>query len=144
MKNETDQCSSILELKTCQSIKEELTKKPVVFALIYGSYSNNEVNITALSDLDIALYLQNSLNKEERFEIRLNLISNIQNHVSPQVDLVIINDIPIGLKFRIFQTGTLIFCKDKTQFLDVKEKTLLQYFDFQPLERYIVQESLRI
>jgi predicted nucleotidyltransferase len=111
-------------------IIEEASKDSTVVALIsFGSLAKGALK--PLSDLDFAVLVSNNLDPTERFEKHLNLIG-LFNQVfkTDEIDLVLLNDVPIGFSFNIIFSGRLLYCRNRTELNDFMEKTVKFYLDF--------------
>jgi predicted nucleotidyltransferase len=111
-------------------IIEEVSKDSTVVALIsFGSLAKGALK--PLSDLDFAVLVSNNLDPTERFEKHLNLIG-LFNQVfkTDEIDLVLLNDIPIGFSLNIIFSGRLLYCSNRTELIDFMEKTVKFYLDF--------------
>jgi len=76
----------------------------VELAYLFGSEA--EQTSGKLSDIDPALFLDESLDKEERFKLKLTLISDLQDILkTDQLDLVIMNDAPFSLNFEVIKAN---------------------------------------
>ncbi len=90
-----------------QQIDKILKKHGVQFAYIFGSFVNG--NAIKTSDIDIAVFLKEK-NKLKRFNVRLNLMTDLGKILHKEIDLIVINDISsIFFKYVIFKEGKIIF-----------------------------------
>jgi len=89
-------------------IKEFLeAQKEVRLAYIFGSAARREMG--NLSDVDIGVYLDNSLSKHERFKIRLELASQLGKLLeNDRIDLIVMNDSPLPLNYNIIKHGKIL------------------------------------
>jgi len=108
-------------------IEDCLRKYPVVIAYIFGSEAKETSGL--LSDIDIALFVHEDINKAERFDLKLRLSSELSAAISRRVDLVILNDSPLRLSYEIIRHGKLIFCSDKSTRVDLEVNILSRYLD---------------
>jgi predicted nucleotidyltransferase len=101
----------------------------VVALISFGSLAKGALK--PLSDLDFAVLVSNNLDPTERFEKHLNLIG-LFNQVfkTDEIDLVLLNDIPIGFSLNIIFSGRLLYCSNRTELIDFMEKTVKFYLDF--------------
>ena len=118
-----------------QSIKDAcmpvFEKQPVAFAYLFGSLAGSTA--TSDSDADIAVFLPERMSKEERFELRLRLMSELGHALKRNVDVVILNDvISLFFKYVILKEGMVIYEASEASRLDFAARTLYLYFDFLP------------
>jgi len=106
----------------------------IIFAYIFGGLATGEQR--PLSDVDIAVYLNNYVDK---FEVKLDLIGELSDVLkTDEIDLVILNDAPISLVGRILKKKRLI--TDKQPFLRhaFESRSLREFFDFSRKEQDIL------
>ncbi|UJG43718.1 MAG: nucleotidyltransferase domain-containing protein [Candidatus Heimdallarchaeum endolithica] len=116
-------------------------EKQVLLALVFGSVARGD-NST-ISDIDIGLFFSPNTTKKERFDNILIISSKIQRILKKnEIDIVAINDAPSRLKFKIMTEGKIIYCEDMELFYNLKEKAMLEYFDFQYVEQQIIKDYL--
>ena len=102
----------------------------VEFALLFGSRVRGSAH--AGSDLDIAVGLKadTTLTPLELGD----LVSRLERATGCAVDLLVLNEAPSPVAFRVFQEGRLIVGKNHGAFVDRKAAAILQYLDFRPVE----------
>ena len=123
-------------LHIVQILKSALRKEPVEFAYLFGSLATGTA--TQQSDADIAVFISDTLSKEERFSLRLKLIGAISRILKRRVDVVVLNDLTsLFFKYIIIQEGVMIYEKSGGRRADFENRILSLYFDFRPfLEAY--------
>lgn len=96
---------------------------------LFGSAATG--SLKPLSDIDLAVLLTNTLNKEERVQKQLDLF-DICNTVfkTDEIDLIILNDAPPRFVHHILKTGKLLFAIDKNEFVEFRERVTREYLDF--------------
>ncbi|GBE55022.1 nucleotidyltransferase domain protein [archaeon BMS3Bbin15] len=100
----------------------------VKLAYLFGSVARGEEG--KLSDVDVAVLLDDSLDKKERFDLQLELISGITEILKTDgVDLVIINDAPLSLNYEIIKANYPIFVRDEAEKIDFEHGVLSRYLD---------------
>ncbi len=103
----------------------------IVSAYLFGSYAKGDFH--KRSDIDLAIMLDSKENEEFSLdnyldlEIKITLAIKIENF-----DLVIINQAPLVLQFRIISEGRLIYIFDDNIRSDLEARIMLSYYDFQP------------
>ncbi len=88
--------------------------KGVVSAYLFGSHAEGRAHRE--SDVDVAVLFDREAypGKEERFEVRIRLIGELQSYLKRgEVDLVVLNDTPPELAARIVTEGIEVFCSDE-------------------------------
>ncbi len=103
------------------------TDRRLEAAYIFGSYGTEHQ--TPLSDVDLALLVTQgvtiSLNDELRLGAEITAITGEED-----IDLVILNKVPVTLQYRVISTGKLIYRKDDSQLADFIEKVLKFHGDY--------------
>ena len=101
---------------------------PVKFAYLFGSQAKG--NVTALSDVDIAVFLNESLTDKQQFKLRLELIEKLSREYKvDNIDIVALNKSSLFLSFNIVITGKLLYCNDETRRIQFESKIMSLYFD---------------
>lgn len=100
----------------------------IVFAYLFGSYTKG--NIREDSDIDVAIYLKDTMDTYEYLGIKMDLSDRLKK----EVDLVVLNDATPLLKYEIYRNNILLFTNDKTIENKYKVKTLFEYND---MKRYL-------
>jgi uncharacterized protein YutE (UPF0331/DUF86 family)/predicted nucleotidyltransferase len=122
------------------SVRDRLTTclahvtPPVVAAYLFGSAARGET--TSLSDVDIAVYLDEP-SRESRVAAYLGLRRRLdQALANGPVDLVLLNDAPPALAGRII-AGDLVYSADERERIRLETTILSQYQDLLPaLKQY--------
>ena len=124
-----------------EKLKPVIASKPeILFAYLFGSVAAGTAG--QLSDVDIAVYLDFTYqNLETGFGYRSNLISELSALLKLSVDVVILNDAEILLKYQVIKNGILIFSRSNADRREFHEKTLREYLDFKPFIK-VQQEYL--
>lgn len=108
---------------------EILKKNKVVLAYIFGSRVDGTAGRD--SDLDIAVLFDRKLAKNQRFNLRLLLMSRLEKFFGLKIDLVVLNDVnSVFLKYIISSEGRLIFSSSEDEYLDFECMAMNEYFDF--------------
>jgi predicted nucleotidyltransferase len=110
------------------SILEDL---PVLVAYLYGSAASGRT--TPFSDVDIALYLSESLSPRNRLQLELRVEIALEDALGlTNADVRVINDAPLTVRGTIVQEGILLYCRDEERRVDLESLTLKLYLDFEP------------
>jgi len=118
-------------LKYEKEVKEFLQKQAhVKLAYLFGSVALQKAG--KLSDIDLAIFLDESLEKKEKFKIKLKLISDLEDILkNNRIDLVIMNDASISLNFEIIKANYPLFIQDKNLKVDLEQYIISRYLDRQ-------------
>jgi uncharacterized protein len=116
----------------------------VVALLLFGSYASGRE--TAISDVDVAVLLDCSVDKELFMQERLRLMVELSSFLeTDHFDLVILNEASPALAYRVIRDGQLLFERNdaRGQLVRFKVKMLDRYFDYQPVERIFSQALIK-
>ena len=110
----------------------------VAYALVFGSSARGTTH--AESDVDVALGLvgHTPLTALELGDIA----SRLEAAAGRRVDLVLIDEAPPGLAYRVFRDGRLFFERDRRALVERKARAILEYLDFQPVEDLLARGAL--
>jgi predicted nucleotidyltransferase len=90
-----------------KGIRRVLDDEPTVwFAFLFGSRARRSARPG--SDWDVAVYLDDSLDDRQRFDIRRGLSAQLSGPDGPRVDLVVLNDAPPLLAHRALKGRKLV------------------------------------
>lgn len=122
-------------MKYEKEVKEFLQKQAhVKLAYLFGSVALQKAG--KLSDIDIGIFLDESLEKKDKFKIKLKLISDLENILkNNRIDLVIMNDASISLNFEIIKANYPLFIQDKNLKVDLEQYIISRYLDRQYYDR---------
>jgi hypothetical protein len=102
----------------------------VAYAVLYGSAARSQDRPE--SDVDVAL----GLYRDARLSTRDlgDIASRLESAVGRSIDLVLLDEAPPALAYRIFRDGQLLVVRDRSALVDRKVRAILEYLDFQPIE----------
>jgi predicted nucleotidyltransferase len=111
-----------------EAIRRTLEKDGrVVLCYLFGSMARGETG--PLSDVDIGvLFLRDS--DAAHGELMDSLCRALQ---TDRVDLVLLNQAPMPLRYRVIQDGKLLHCVDNRLRERFESETVMHYLDFKPL-----------
>ena len=109
-------------------VVEFLSKqKRVKLAYLFGSVAEGKEG--KLSDVDLAVFLDESLSKKERFNLQLKLMSELTSILkTDRIDLTVMNNAPLLLKYNIIKHGKILK-GDKETKIKVESGILSDYLD---------------
>lgn len=113
----------------------------VAVAYLFGSAARGTRG--PLSDVDLALLLDSTHTPSSRFAQRLEITTHLTHLLrAPRVDVVILNDAPPLLQFRVIQQGQVLFERDPQDRVTFEARAIQRYCDTQPLRRHYGQALL--
>jgi len=111
-------------------------QKYIKLTYLFGSVANGKEG--KLSDVDIAVLLDDSLSKKERFDLQLKLIGDLSAILKTNnLDLIIMNDAPLSLRYEIIKANFQLFIRNKAEKVDFELKILTAYLDSREHQRVI-------
>jgi predicted nucleotidyltransferase len=114
----------------------------VKLAYLFGSVAEGKEG--KLSDVDIAVFVDESLSKPKRFNLQLKLISELTSIMkTDKVDLVIMNDAPLSLNYEIIKANHPLLVGDEGKKIDFEQGILSRYLDRRYYEKRWAAEFLK-
>jgi len=104
----------------------------VVLAYLFGSYARGQAG--PLSDVDVAVLLADGPSSAHCFEMRLEIIGGLMGILHfDDVDVLILNQAPPALRYRVLRDGLLLFCGDEQTRIEFTARTVSEYLDLKPM-----------
>lgn len=104
----------------------------VRLAYLFGSAATGRM--TPLSDIDIAAHVSDDLERGAIHNLELTLIDEIADTLkTDDFDLVVLNSVPLTLKFQVIRTGRILHAKSEAERVEFETRVRDAYFDFAPL-----------
>jgi predicted nucleotidyltransferase len=110
----------------------------IEYALVFGSSARGTAH--AGSDLDVAVGLKSSM-RLGALELG-DLVSRLESAAGCPVDLVVLDEAPPGLAYRVFREGRVIVEKNHGALIERKTRAILEYLDFRPIESLVASGVL--
>lgn len=124
-----------------QILRDQLEKyfarrTDVIAAYVFGSQAKGSVG--PLSDVDVAVLVQNAVNKKELFQRKLEIAGELSDFLKREdIDVVLLNNAPPLIAHRVLKEGRLLFSRDEKTRLEHEVKAVMRYLDWKPfLEKY--------
>jgi predicted nucleotidyltransferase len=116
----------------------------VVLAYLFGSHARGQAG--PLSDVDVAVLLADRPDDGRCFDRRLEIMGGLMDILRlNDVDVAILNQTPLALRYRVVRDGALLFCRDHQAMIEFRVRTVNEYLDFKPVieqhERAILQRA---
>lgn len=121
-------------------LRRALEAEPgVAYALLFGSSARGTGRLD--SDADIAIELTAGAPRDVHALGRL--AARLESVAGRRVDLVLLDEAPAPLAYRIFRDGRLLVERDHSALVARKARALLDYLDFKPVEERCAAGVLR-
>ena len=122
------------------ALRRVLEAEPnVVYAVLFGSSSKGTTRHD--SDVDIAIELTSGAVRDVR--TLGGLAARLESAAGRAVDLILLDEAPAPLAYRIFRDGRLLVERDHATLVARKARALLDYLDFKPVEQRCAEGVLR-
>ena len=118
-------------------MEQELLKRVVAvleahnvrLAYLFGSHARGEA--TELSDVDLAVSFDLDVDRRKAQGALLDALA--LELETDRIDLVLLEEIPAPLAFRVIRDGERLLAKDPREDVSFRTRTLMRYLDFKPL-----------
>ena len=118
------------------------SRPEVEFAYLFGSYA--ESRETPLSDVDIAIFLGDHVQRREYFDLRLRMMVDVSHLIhTNEIDLIILNEANICLAYHAVSTREVLYERDPNSRIEFEARTIDRYLDTKPLRQIQQQYFLR-
>ncbi len=122
-----------------EALEQILAKDPrIAYALLFGSRARGSAH--AASDLDVAVGLVRGT-RLAPLDLG-DLVSRLERASGHTVDLLVLDQAPLPVAYRVFRDGRLIVEKDHRALVERKVRAILEYLDFRPIEALAVRGVL--
>jgi uncharacterized protein len=121
-------------------LRRVLASEPgVKYALVFGSAARQTLRPD--SDVDVAIELHT---EAPRDVLALGtLVARLESAVRRRIDLVLLDEAPPPLAYRVFRDGRVIVEHDHGALVRRKARAILEYLDFKPIEDLCAAGVLR-
>ena len=122
-----------------EAIREVLvSERRIAYALLFGSQAARRA--TAHSDLDIAIG-SSSGDGFDRHTLG-TLVASLERATNRTVDIVVLDQAPPAVAYRVFRDGRLLVEIDPTAVTRARARAILAYLDFKPVEQLCARAIL--
>lgn len=126
-----------LEKKLAHVVAKVEKEEQISAFYLFGSYATKRPRPT--SDVDLAVLLVENLYRNTVLEQRLSLMAEIALILgTDNLDLIILNEAPASLAFRVLKEGRLLYLKKgaEQQLVRFKAQIYDRYCDYLPVQRF--------
>jgi len=125
--------------ETCQRFGR---RPEVLVAYLFGSQASGRP--TPISDVDFAVLLSGAVPRESYLDYRIALMQELTRIFrSDEVQVVILNQAPPLLAYKVIIEGRLLLCRDEVARLRFRTDATRRYLDTKPLRRLQVTATAR-
>lgn len=123
-------------MKPCQILEQRIAsllepRPEVLEAYLFGSHAQGRAQ--PHSDIDVAVYIDESLAEEGAFGYRAQLITEIMAGLhSNDIDLLILNQAPPALYYHVLRDGIRVLSRDLAATTTREGRAVSLYCDFVP------------
>ena len=110
----------------------------VAFALVFGSRARGTAH--AGSDVDVALDFGRG-RRPGVYELGA-IVTRLEEASGQSVDVVVLEDAPPGLAYRVFRDGVEVLVRDRSALVERKARAILEYLDYRPIEEALSKAVL--
>ena len=113
-------------------------RSEIIFAYLHGSFLQHD----HFRDIDLALYLSQLPPSFLEYEITLEAECMVSLPLPVEVDIRVLNGVPLYFRFSVIKEGKILFCKDETILSNFREETIRDYLDYEYFYRQQLREAL--
>jgi predicted nucleotidyltransferase len=114
-----------------QALGAYFARQPdVVVAYLFGSVAHGQAD--RLSDVDIAVLLDEHLGDEEDVEQQLRFMGDLDEYTDREVQVIILNRAPPLLAYQVVRHGILLYERSRSERIAFEVRTRKVYFDLKP------------
>ena len=123
-----------------EALRRVLDAEPdVVYAVLFGSRAHD----TARPDSDVDIAIELTVGAARDVGTLGRLAARLESAAGRAVDLVLLEEAPAPLAYRIFRNGHVLIERDHAALTARKARALLDYLDFKPVEEQCAAGVLR-
>jgi predicted nucleotidyltransferase len=122
-----------------EALVRALERDPrVSYALLFGSAARGVSHAGSDLDLAVGLYPGSAYSTQALG----SFIADLERAAGCRVDLVVLNDAPPPVSYRVFLDGAPLFVRDARLMAQQKARAILDYLDFRPIEQLATRGAL--
>jgi predicted nucleotidyltransferase len=122
-------------------LRHVLADEPdIAYAVVFGSNARRAARPE--SDVDIAIELRPTASRD--VHALGSLAARLESAAGRRVDLVLLDEAPASLAYRIFRDGRVLVEHDHRVMVARKARAMLAYLDWKPVEERCAEGILRV
>ncbi len=102
-------------------------EKEVLLAYVFGSVAREEVG--PLSDIDFAVYFEETLPKDRRKEVYLDILNELIDILGDDIDLASMNDADLLFNFNVVKSGENVFKNSEDDRIRIESEIVRRNLD---------------
>jgi len=124
-------------------LRPRLSRYPeIVAAYLFGSVLTGKMN--PMSDVDVALLLQEPMPLQRELSLSFEVMSEIQKIFHREADVKVLNRVKdLPFLHEVLSKGKLIYERDPATHRDFVARAVIAYLDFKPAHEIAVRNYLR-
>lgn len=123
-----------------RKIRDLFNRKEVVVAYLFGSLVKRE--ISPLSDIDIAVYLDERIPRNRQNEVHMTLLNELITILGDDIDLILMNSADLLMNFNIIKEGEIIYQRSETEKVMIESEIMDRYMDMRYYHKRHVDVTL--
>ena len=124
-------------MRVLEDVARVLASEPnALYALVFGSIARGSARPE--SDVDVAVGFAKA---PSALEIG-DLVSRLECACGRDVDIVLLDEAPLALAYRVFHDGIVVLDRDHAALVRRKARAILEYLDWKPLEDILTRGVL--
>mgnify|MGYP005843541419 CR=1 FL=1 len=101
----------------------------LVCMYVFGSI--NSCRSTPLSDIDIAILFDNSIDEKQMDLYENKILSDLSDFFNTEeIDLIVLNKAPLSIQYGVIKSKSNMYYKDLVKIADYENNIVLRYIDF--------------
>lgn len=123
-----------------RKIRDLFNRKEVVVAYLFGSLVKKE--ISPLSDIDLAVYLDERIPRNRQNEVHMTLLNELITILGDDIDLILMNSADLLMNFNIIKEGEIIYQRSETEKVMIESEIMDRYMDMRYYHKRHVDVTL--
>ena len=129
--------------QTLRRATEVFADRPeVILAYLFGSHARGRP--TPISDIDFAVLLSDTVSGEKYLDYQIALMQSLAPIFrSDEVDVLILNQAPPLLAYKVIVEGKILVCRDEVARIRFRVRATQRYLDTKPMRKVQADATAR-